>query len=159
LFFTKGSVDSDKFVLFCYNHYRDLIGDESLPAQVRILREEGSKPRFDTDEAHFNLSHSGGVVMLGISHAPIGVDIEKMREIDFKKFSFIDAESEEEFFEKWTERESYLKWTGEGLRALKCDIPDGAHFEHFPVYDGYHACVCAEEQNIRAYDIDPSAIE
>lgn len=159
LFFTKGIVDSDKFVKFCYNHYRDLIGSESLPAKVEIVREDGRKPRFDTDEAHFNLSHSHGVMMLGISHAPIGVDIEKVRSIDFEKFSFIDAECEEEFFERWTERESYLKWTGQGLTALKCEIPESAHFEHFPVYDGYHACVCAEEQNIRAFDIDPGAIE
>lgn len=84
--------------------------------------------------------------------------MEEVRPIDFKKFDFIAAEDEEEFFERWTERESYLKFTGEGLAALRSEIPDDAHFEHFPVYDGYHACVCAEEQNIRAFDIDPQYI-
>ncbi|MCM1306091.1 MAG: hypothetical protein NC037_00610 [Bacteroides sp.] len=159
LFFTRGEVDSDAFIKFGYSNYRDLIGDEDLPRSVQIIREQGKKPRFDCDDVYFNLSHSHGVTMLGVSHAPIGVDIEKIRPIDFKKFDFIAADSEEEFFEKWTERESYLKFTGEGLGAFRCEIPADVHFEHFPIYDGYHACVCAEEQNIRAYDIDPSAID
>ena len=66
----------------------------------------------------------------------------------------MDAEDTEDFFEKWTERESYLKWTGEGLANFRCEIPKDAHFEHFPVYDGYHACVCADEQSIVAYEMD-----
>ncbi len=130
-----------------------------LPKEVEIVRKEGEKPRFDTEEAYFNLSHSGGVMMLGISHSPIGVDIEKIRDIDYKKFDFIDADDIEDFFEKWTERESYLKFTGEGLSAFRREIPSEAHFEHFPVWDEYHACVCADEQNIIAYEIDLGAIE
>ena len=130
-----------------------------MPKEVEIVRKEGEKPRFDTEEAYFNLSHSGGVMMLGISHSPIGVDIEKIRDIDYKKFDFIDADDLEDFFEKWTERESYLKFTGEGLSAFRREIPSEAHFEHFPVWDEYHACVCADEQNIIAYEIDLGAIE
>ena len=156
LFFAKGECDSDKFVRYCYSHYRNImtsLGNE-LPDRVEIVREEGAKPRFDTDDAHFNLSHSGGVILVGISHAPIGVDIEKIRPIDFKKFDFIDAEDEQDFFEKWTERESYLKFTGEGMSKLRTPIPEDAHFEHFDVFDGYHACICAEPQSIRAYELD-----
>lgn len=159
LFFARNEVESDRFVKFCYAHYRDIIGDDELPRRVEIIREDGKKPRFDAEDIYFNLSHSHGVIMLGISHAPIGVDIEKVRPMDFEKFPFIKADSEEEFFEKWTERESYVKMTGEGIAAIRRDIPEDAHFEHFPVYDGYHACVCAEEQNILAYEIDPAAVE
>lgn len=162
LFFAKGECDSDKFVRYCYSHYRNImtsLGNE-LPETVEIIREEGAKPRFDTDDAHFNLSHSNGVILVGISHAPIGVDIEKIRPIDFKKFDFIDAEDEQDFFEKWTERESYLKFTGEGIKGFRNEIPPDVHFEHFDVFDGYHACVCVdEEQNICGYELDINAIE
>ena len=158
LFFARGEVDSDKFAKFCYGHYRDIVSNDALPKEVNIIREEGKKPRFDCEDVHFNVSHSPGVVMHGISHTPIGVDIEKIRDFDYKSIRFIEADDIDEFFEKWTERESYLKFTGKGLGDLRCEIPDGVHFEHFPVFDGYHACVCAEEQNIRAYEIDPSAI-
>ena len=98
------------------------------------------------------------MTLCGISHSEIGVDIEKIREIDYKKFDFIDAQDVEDFFEKWTERESYLKFTGEGLSGFRKEIPDDAHFEHFSVWDEYHACVCAEEQNVIAYEIDINAI-
>ena len=113
LFFAKGEAQSDKFVKYCYSYYRDIMSGcgNDLPQNVEIIREEGKKPRFDTEKAYFNLSHSHGVIMLGISHTPIGVDIEKIRDIDFSKFTFIDAEDVEDFFEKWTERESYLKLT------------------------------------------------
>ncbi|MBQ3754996.1 MAG: hypothetical protein II867_02425 [Clostridia bacterium] len=161
LFFAKGKCDSDKFVRYCYSHYRNImtsLGNE-LPETVEIIREEGAKPRFDTEDAHFNLSHSHGVMLVGISYAPIGVDVEKVRPIDFKKFDFIDAEDEQDFFEKWTERESYLKFTGEGLNGFRKEIPADAHFEHFDVFDSYHACICAEPQSIRAYELDINAIE
>ena len=161
LFFARGELNSDDFVKFCYGHYRDIMSQygADLPKSLEIIREEGQKPRFDSEEVFFNLSHSHGVIMLGISHTPIGVDIEKIRDIDYKKFTFIDAEDLEDFFEKWTERESYLKWTGEGLSAFRREIPKDAHFEHFPVSDDYHACVCADEQSIIAYEIDPNAVK
>lgn len=160
LFFAKGECDSDKFVKYCYGHYRDLMASVyDLPDKVEIIREEGAKPRFDTESAHFNLSHSNGVMLVGISHLPIGVDIEKVRPIDFKKFKSIDAEDEQGFFEKWTELESYLKFTGEGVAGFRNQIPESAHFEHFDVFDGYHACICSEPQDIRAYQMDLSQID
>lgn len=161
LFFAKGDAQSDKFVKYCYSYYRDIMSGygNDLPKNVEIIREEGKKPRFDTEKAYFNLSHSHGVIMLGISHTPIGVDIEKIRDIDFSKFTFIDAEDVEDFFEKWTERESYLKLTGEGLSNFRCEIPRDAHFEHFPVYEDYHACVCADEQSVIAYEMDLSQMD
>lgn len=161
LFFAKGDAQSDKFVKYCYSYYRDIMSGygNDLPKNVEIIREEGKKPRFDTEKVYFNLSHSHGVIMLGISHTPIGVDIEKIRDIDFSKFTFIDAEDVEDFFEKWTERESYLKLTGEGLSNFRCEIPREAHFEHFPVYEDYHACVCADEQSVIAYEMDLSQMD
>lgn len=160
LFFVRADVDSDKFILHCYKHYRDIMSryNENLPPQVRILRAESKKPRFDTDEVYFNVSHSRGVSVLAISHAPIGVDVEKVRPVDYKKFDFIDAENEGDFFKKWTERESFVKFTGEGLGSIRKPIPDDAHFEHFDVFDGYHVCVCAEEQNITAYEMNAEDI-
>ncbi len=160
LFFARGEVDSDKFVRFCYGHYRDIMARHGgeLPKSLDIIRDSGKKPRFDSEEVYFNISHSHGVIMLGISHTEIGVDIEKIRDFDYKKIDFIDAEDIDDFFEKWTERESYLKFTGEGLSKLRCNIPTNAHFEHFPVYNEYHACVCADEQSIIAYEIDINAV-
>lgn len=156
LFFARGECDSDAFIKYCYSHFVDIMSQAGAdyPRAVGILREHGEKPRFDKGNAHFSLSHSHGVLMLGISHSEIGVDIEKIRPVNYEKFSFMEADGERDFFRKWTERESYLKFTGAGLKEFRQPIPDDAHFEHFDVFDGYDACVCAEEQNIRAYEID-----
>lgn len=161
LFFARGEIESDKFIAHCYIHYRDIMNSHGndLPKSVNIIRDGNKKPKFDIENVDFSLSHSHGVIMLGISHTQIGVDIEKVRDINFEKFNFIESGSKEEFFEKWTERESYLKMTGDGLSKLKCDIPKDSHFEHFPVFDTYSACVCSEEQSIIAYEIDLNSIE
>lgn len=161
LFFARGECDSDVFVKHCYRHFADIMnaGDGEYPREVDIVREYGEKPHFDKGDAKFSLSHSHGVIMLGISHSEIGVDIEKIRPVNFQKFSFMDADDERDFFRKWTERESYLKYTGAGLKDFRCAIPEDAHFEHFDVFEGYDACVCAEEQNITAYEIDLSQVE
>ena len=161
LFFAKGECDTDALVKYCYSHYADIAGGAAaLPRKAEIVREHGEKPRFcDGVPAHFSVSHSHGVVMVGISHTEIGVDIEKIRPVNYAKFSFMEAEDEEDFFRRWTERESYLKFTGAGLKDFRAPIPADAHFEHFDVFDGYDACVCAEAQDIVAYMIDLSEVK
>ncbi len=160
LFFVRGEVDSDKLIKFCYASYRDIMYDaRELPAQQVIVREEGEKPRFLSGDVHFNLSHSHGATVLAMSHAPIGVDIEKVRPVHRDKFPFIEAENDEDFFREWTRRESYVKFTGKGIAGIRGEIPPETHFEQFDVFDGYITSVCAEEQNVIAYEIDPSAIE
>lgn len=161
LFFAKGECGTDALVKYCYSHYADIAGGAAaLPRKAEIVREHGEKPRFcDGVPAHFSVSHSHGVVMVGISHTELGVDIEKIRPVNYAKFSFMEAEDEEDFFRRWTERESYLKFTGAGLKDFRAPIPADAHFEHFDVFDGYDACVCAEAQDIVAYMIDLSEVK
>ncbi|MBO7151347.1 MAG: hypothetical protein J6V77_00775, partial [Clostridia bacterium] len=144
VFVVRKKVNSDAFIRFGYSNYRDLCGylHGELPESVNIIREGGHKPRLDVDGVYFNLSHSDDLVVLAVSNTEIGVDVERIRPVHREKFAFIEAEDDEEFFEKWTERESYVKFTGEGVLSIKNNIPDTAHFEHFDMWD-YHACICA----------------
>jgi len=79
---------------------------------------------------HFNISHSGDIVVCALSDAPVGVDIEVFRAVKpgvAKRF-FSDDENEfislgginpdMAFFKIWTMKESYVKWEGRGLSAL-----------------------------------------
>lgn len=79
----------------------------------------------------FNISHSNGLIMCGISHQnAIGIDVENTRrEMTFSEIanrSFSQEESEalhalpphaqsERFFQYWTLKESYIKAMGKGL--------------------------------------------
>ena len=161
LFFAEGKCPSDVFVKHCYQHFVSLSegSGKNYPRDVEIVREYGEKPRFSKGDAHFSLSHSHGVLMLGISHSEIGVDIEKIRPVNVEKFDFVDADNERDFFRKWTERESWLKFTGVGLKDFRMPIPDDAHFEHFEPFEGFEACVCAEPQSVTAYLINLDGVE
>ncbi|MCV3215543.1 4'-phosphopantetheinyl transferase superfamily protein [Plectonema radiosum NIES-515] len=90
--------------------------------------------KFVTSGLSFNLSHSQGLALYGVSRHPIGVDLECIRdntdvEALAKRF-FTDREYEvvrslspnqqqQIFFRYWTCKEAYLKATGAGLSQLE----------------------------------------
>ena len=90
---------------------------------------KNGKPYFaDAPELCFNLSHSGNFVMLAVSDAPIGCDIERIRTADDRVARHImtpeefaafcaceESERDAHFTGLWTAKESYLKACGEGI--------------------------------------------
>lgn len=67
---------------------------------------------------HFNLSHTGGAVLAGISDRPIGVDIQRIRPVSRRMLErYAPSGSEEEFFQNWVRWEAQSKRTGEGVIA------------------------------------------
>ena len=83
----------------------------------------------DAPDFHFNLSHSGSWVVLAFGDSPVGIDVEKLdytpgRQQVIRRFftpeeqAYVledSAEEGERFFRIWTAKESWLKYTGEGL--------------------------------------------
>ena len=94
---------------------------------------ENGKPFAENVNIHFNISHSADFVLCAVNGSPVGVDIEKKREIKpevIKKvcteneIKFVDeAESPDEklrrFFEIWTFKEAYFKYVGTGITDFK----------------------------------------
>lgn len=81
----------------------------------------------DRKNVHFNLSHSGRYVVLAWGDTELGVDVQKhdpatnteavgMRWFapDEQQYAHRDANR---FYEVWTKKESFLKYTGKGLRT------------------------------------------
>ena len=103
------------------------------PEDIRMERGEHGKPSVKGHpEFCFNLSHSGELVVLVYGDAPLGVDCEGLttgrKDIKLAKRCFhpeeyayiLAAEGDPEeqalrFFRVWTGKESYLKYTGEGI--------------------------------------------
>ncbi|WP_191089407.1 4'-phosphopantetheinyl transferase family protein [Paenibacillus spiritus] len=133
---------------------RSLLGDALIRwALVRHLNlpPEGSNTLvFDQNEygkpllaapggVHFNLSHSGDWVVCAVAAAPVGVDVEELREAPLeiaerffhnKERRLLNAASPEErgelFYRLWTLKESYIKAVGLGLSlALDSFSVDG----------------------------------
>lgn len=96
----------------------------SADCDLEISADENGKPYFKKHpDFHFNISHSEDIIAVAMSSAPVGVDIEKLRDVNPKIAERHFTEKEKsyvktnaDFFYVWTRKEAYLKKTGVGLR-------------------------------------------
>ena len=114
-------------------------------SKLRFNVSEFGKPYIVGIPYYFNISHSGDYIICGVSDINIGVDIEKMQDIDFgfacdvfsdeeiRRISLESAEKKKElFFSIWTLKESYVKWLGTGFHRKLSSYtvsPKGMHAE------------------------------
>ncbi len=103
---------------------RFLVGKYGKPYMPRV----GTKPRL-----HFNLSHSGELALLAVTHrGPIGIDVEKRHELndmealvqrffsqaEQRQFNTLPhARRTDGFYNGWTGKEAIIKALGVGLSA------------------------------------------
>ena len=101
---------------------------------------ENGKPYFgEFPDVYFNLSHCKTGVVCGVSHKPIGVDIQDVRpfslsaakrvcnesELEFLMSIENENDKEYEFTKLWTKKESIVKQSGIGIsQNMKNAIPD-----------------------------------
>ena len=78
----------------------------------------------------FNISHSHGYIALVIDTVNIGIDIEKIRDVDSDLMDYISNVEERNyihdnvsFFEIWTNKEALVKASGTGIRNKPSSIP------------------------------------
>lgn len=100
-------------------------GLQTLPAMAEMP--QGKRYFKDYPEIQFNLSHSGGFALCGVGDQPLGVDIEMVRPRRPGLERRILAPEEQALWREssdptrflialWTLKESYCKYTGDGLR-------------------------------------------
>ena len=110
---------------------------DELPAQLEFTEKEFGKPIFRDEHSarsiHFNLSHSGDLAILAVSHdGPVGIDIEDRRTIPemerVARHFFSNYENDQlsrmscqqqlsAFYRCWTRKEAVIKTSGMGLSA------------------------------------------
>ena len=130
-------------------------GLDELPAVTRL---PNGKPVFEGHpDLHFNLSHSGDMALCALSDRPVGAEIEVIRPhrdglpaYVFKGEEYgryLDLGGDwPAFCVLWTEKESIVKYTGEGLKQLKtAQVPSGCVMTHLSG-DGWRAAVCGHER-------------
>lgn len=130
-----------------------------------ICRSEKGKPYVrlpdaDRDGPFISVSHSGATFALLVSDANAGVDIQYTRdakEVRIAARFFTEEEAKavaaddtgNRFYELWTRREAYSKYTGAGLEHVirKEPLPTDVRFTDFRLKDGCFCAVCmaAEE--------------
>lgn len=123
-FETKG-LNKDRISEIGYDFVFKIAKDEyGLKEPPTLSLSENGKPYFkDLPDFHFNISHSKNLLAIAFSNAPVGVDIEKHREINLRIAERYFCETEKQyvndpvsFFYVWTRKEAYLKKSGDGIK-------------------------------------------
>lgn len=121
--------------------------EKNFGRNYEVGRDENGKPVLQgAQDIFFNISHTKGLVVCGISKRAIGVDTEYIRPFDRRLMRRVCTEDEiayiyegsegkedlnqqwERFFRLWTLKESYLKATGQGIAVPMrevCFSPEG----------------------------------
>ena len=106
------------------------------------------KPYFPQyPEVQFNLSHTNGAVLVGISEEPLGVDIEHIRPVSQRAMRRLaDVETREDFFRSWVRREARAKRSGDGVGTMMRDetpLRYGEVYYEIETFPGYAAGVAS----------------
>lgn len=103
---------------------------ETTPAEIQFKKSKNKKPQllFPLTSLKFNISHSENKILIGVSDAEIGVDIEMIKPgFAFKEFIktyfsanerdkiLLSPNPNETFYKYWTRKESVLKASGSGI--------------------------------------------
>ncbi len=117
-------------------------------------------------EIHFSVSHSGDYVVCAFTSNPVGVDIERVKNVkpsmikytcDMQEAAAINLfepstpEYNAGFFDVWTKKESFLKFLGIGLKVRPAEINEKfseklsqVNFYSFDIAENYKCTLCTE---------------
>ncbi len=132
--------DDKKRSLLAHILLKKLMKDE-FSTQCELLYKENGCPYFKDHNLFVSISHSGDVAFCAVSQNPVGVDVEKIRNISHSLIERVCVEEEKtyvlsdvsinesekisdptvlkRFFDIWTAKEAYFKMKGSGITDLK----------------------------------------
>ena len=139
--------------------------------EIEIKPDQHGKPLASSvPGVHFNVSHSGNMVVCAVSNHPVGVDVEFIRsakpgiaerffcEDECLHISSSTDSPDAAFFQIWTMKESYIKWNGKGLAASLdsfsvLEIQQQGHpvFHSVDVHQNAICHICAEVHHISSF--------
>lgn len=130
-------------------------------------RASGGKPFFlHAPGLHFSVSHSGAFWVCAMGEASVGADVQEhrpcRREALSRRFfhpdedAYLSAGAYRDFFAVWCAKESFVKYTGDGIRRDFSSFSvvsggrlaagtENASLRHIALETGYSLCLCAAE--------------
>lgn len=136
----------------------------------QIEKQACGKPRVkDRKNFYYNLSHSGRYVVIAWGSSEVGVDVQEhdtkaSTERIAKHFFAPDEQAYavgniQHFYEIWTKKESYLKYTGRGLRKALSSFsvlaPEpGIRYLYRMLEGEYSLALCTEENDYTFHLLD-----
>jgi len=123
--------------------------------ETEITYGNDGKPYIQNNPFFFNISHSDGIVAVAFDNDEVGMDIEKIKDVDQdiagilysdiekEKYSTLLTESKT-FYKAWVMKESYTKMLGKGLYIEFKDLTLNLEEDNSTI----------NEYNINSYIID-----
>lgn len=158
---------TEELIRRCVRQY----GEEEaldLNPEAPIIRAERGKPYFSSGVPEFSVSHTGSLWVCLMGDQPVGVDVQKIRRCSMEAIArryytpdeqeYAADTGEEGFFQIWTRKEAYAKFTGQGLTGemcffstLKDSLEDsledsGPVFSDFFIMEGVRGACCMKEK-------------
>ncbi|MBS6196106.1 MAG: 4'-phosphopantetheinyl transferase superfamily protein [Clostridiales bacterium] len=135
---------------------REEFGVDVSKEEKAIGRDVWGKPFLKYHEdLFFNISHSGDYAACALGRVQVGIDIQYHKAVNVEKMGRkILSEEEwgafkaegclvEGFYSFWTKKESFLKYTGEGIRRDLKGLEYGeCRFFELDFCDGYSGKIC-----------------
>lgn len=138
------------------------------PSSLSFTLGEFGKPLLSGYDYYFNVSHAEDIVVCAISERPVGIDVERIREISpyiAKKYFSpneqiylfgheprdtdfnrpLSPEARMRFFELWTAKEAYLKCRGTGMTHVKSVDTTAFTFERHLLNEDYLVSIYMEK--------------
>ena len=151
------SLHSHQRLLLCAANYT------GLPVSTfRRQQQEGQKPQLvGGPELHFSVSHSGDHWVCAFGPQPVGLDLQQHRpcraEALARRFfhpeevAWLEGQgfSEEAFYQIWTAKESFVKWSGrgfgEGFSTFSVvGVSPTPQWNYLSFQQGYTLCLCGD---------------
>lgn len=165
-------MDAPNFTVYIFPLSDSLTGEELLVRsavmytgkdQQHFAKQSlpNGKPFFlDLPELHFSISHSGDYWVSAFGSAAVGIDLQQHIDCNISQLArrFFDPRENDylynldyapaEFFKIWTAKESYVKYTGQGISGFDkfSVIPelDDAVLRQLNFLPGYSLFLCAK---------------
>lgn len=134
--------------------------------QVHFAVSPNGKPYATALPAEFNVSHSGELVVCAVDSGSVGIDVEKIRPIPAKLVYRVCSDAEcayvlgnapadaqnmltdrlilERFYQIWTAKEAYTKYTGTGIATDLRQISVRDKQIQTAVYGQYVISICCD---------------
>ena len=171
---------SDLLIQKSVKLYRSAVKGISDDAEILVQRTPKGKPVLsELNGMHVSLTHSGKYYTVAVAECKVGIDLqiherfgketeseaeERYRKLSHRFFhpeenDYVQGNPMSRFFEVWCAKESYVKYTGEGIDDsfwLHSVMPEklsdfghswqalDAYFQTVIFSSGYSMCVCSE---------------
>ena len=133
---------------------------------LTVARPPWGKPHLPAaPDIQFSVTHSGAFWACAVADIPVGLDLQQIQPAQGQKIAhrffhpqeaaYLDARPEE-FFPVWSAKESFVKWSGQGIDEgfSRFSVTDGAAlrppeaglaFQFLSAPEGYVLCLCCAE--------------